>query len=118
MPFSIVHHRVSFAIDIGAEVNLLSLATFKSLTAQTHTSRWPLCPPLDILTAVQGAKLTVYGIVTFPVNLNHSSRSVKIDFYVVDAFQLPSNRLIIVLPLLPMTWMYFRHVMPFMSTTV
>ena len=93
MPFSIGHHRVSFAIDTGAEVNLLSLAAFKSLTAQTRASRWPLRPPLDILTAVQGAKLTVHGIVTLPVNLSHSSRSVKIDFYVVDALQLLSDRL-------------------------
>ena len=51
-------------MDIGAEVNLLSFATLKSLTAQMRASRWPLHPSLDILTSVQGAKLAVHCILS------------------------------------------------------
>ena len=81
---------VSFATDTGAEVNCLSLVTFKSLSAQMHVSHWPLRPPLG----VQGATLTVHVIVTLPVNLCNSSCPVKIDFHLVDMLQLPFDGLI------------------------
>ena len=67
MPLPIIHHCVSFTINNGAKVNLLSLAALRSLTVLKCTSHWPLQTSVAALTDVQGAKSIIHGIVVLLV---------------------------------------------------
>ncbi len=89
IPARINKCRLSLAVDTGACVNVMSETSFTALKRQFRGSQWKLKPSDLNISAVEGSRLTILGIVTLPIRLTRQDHPFKADFYVVKQFALP-----------------------------
>ncbi len=86
--------KASFAVDTGASVNVLSERAYLALKRASRGSRWPLRQNDKNLVGVSRVPLKILGIVRLPVRLGKGTATIRLDFYVVSDFSLPSDGLL------------------------
>jgi len=86
--------QASFAVDTGAAVNVLSERAYQLLKRASRGSRWPLRPNDLNLMGVTSEPLDILGIVRLPICLGKGTSIMRLNFYVVSNFSLPTDGLI------------------------
>ena len=86
--------RASLAVDTGAAVNVLSERAYRCIKRASRGSQWPLRPNNLWLKSVNNETLHILGIVTLPMSLGKKTNRLKLDFYVVSDFSLPTDGLL------------------------
>ena len=94
LPAHIGYKRASFAIDTGAAVNALSESSYLALKRTSRGGKYPLLPTDKHLVGVSKVPLNILGIVRLPVCLRKNSKAMRLDFYVISNFSLPSDGLL------------------------
>ena len=94
LPTNIGFLKASFAVDTGASVNVLSEEAYLALKRASRGGRWPLKPTDKRLMGISQAPLRILGLVQLPIRLGKCTHVLKLDFYVISNFSLPSDGLL------------------------
>ena len=94
LPAQVGCFKASFAVDTGASVNVLSEDSYLALKRASRGGRWPLKPTDTNLIAVSQTPLKILGIVSLPIRLCKNSKVMRLEFYVIADFSLPSDGLL------------------------
>ena len=94
LPATVGTSKVSFAMDTGASVNVLSEKAYRTLRRRSRGGRWPLRPHALNLVGVNKSPIQILGVVTLPVRLHRRAPVLRLDFYVASAFALAADGLI------------------------
>ncbi len=86
--------KASFAIDTGAEVNVLSADAYAVLKRASRGRRWPLRPSDLNLVGVSSDSIDIKGIVRLPMRLGKRIPVVCEDFYIASNVALPADGLL------------------------
>ncbi len=86
--------KASFAVDMGAVVNVLSEEAYRLIKFTSQGSRWPLRPNDLNIIGVSSEPLNILGVVYIPIFLGKGTSRLCLDFYVVSDFSLPSDGLL------------------------
>ena len=86
--------KASFAVATHASVNVLSEQSYLALKRVSRGTRWLLRHTTNNLMGVSSAPLQISGNARLPVKLDKNTRTIKLDFYVVSDFSLPSDGLL------------------------
>ena len=94
LPAQVGFLKASFAVDTGASVNVLSEDSYLALKRASRGGRWPLKPTSTNLLGVSHTSLKVLGVVSLPIRFGKNSKVMRMDFYVIWDFSLPSDGLL------------------------
>ena len=94
LPGKVGYLHSSFAIDTGANVNVLSDVSYRELKRKSRGGRYPLLPTDRNLQGVDKIPLEVLGSINLPVSLRGRSKPMELTFYVISRFGLPADGLI------------------------
>ena len=93
LPVNVGSLKASFAVDTGAAVNILSEEAYLALKRASRGGRWPLKPTDINLMGVSHTPLKILGVVCLPIRLGKTTKVMRMDFYVISEFSLPSDGL-------------------------
>ena len=91
LPTRVGRCKMSLAVDTGATVSILSIESYLALKRTSHGGRWSLRQSDLNLRGVTGSALETVGMVTLPVTIHKGSSAVRMDFYVVTNFSVPTD---------------------------
>ena len=94
LPAQVGFMKASFAVDTGASVNVLSEDSYLALKRASRGGRWPLKPTDTNLLGVSHTPLKILGVVSLPIRLGKNSKVMRMNFYVIQNFSLPSDGLL------------------------
>ncbi len=87
-------HRLSLAVDTGANVNILPDVAYNALKRLSRGGSWSLHPNDLNLAGVTGGSLHILEKVFLPIRIFRTAKLYRASLYVAIRFNLPTDSLL------------------------